>query len=46
MVYNVLIGGYSIGLTFKLDEAQSWVRESMFNGTKQIVPARYVKSGA
>ena len=40
-IYNVLIGGCSIGLTFKLAEAQDWVRSSMFEGTKEIRAVNY-----
>lgn len=36
LVYNVLIGGVSIGLTRNLVEAQDWVRDSTYTGSKVI----------
>lgn len=41
VIYNVLIGGTSIGLTFKLAEAQQWLKESMYTGSKKIVKVAY-----
>jgi hypothetical protein len=36
-VYNVLIGGTSIGLTPKRREAEAWYSDSMYKGKKEIV---------
>lgn len=36
-IFNVLIGGVSIGLTRSYREAQDWVRFSMYQGTKEII---------
>lgn len=41
VIYNVFIGGYSVGMTFKLTEAQSWVKASTFPGEKKITKVIY-----
>jgi hypothetical protein len=35
-IYNVVIGGTSVGLTFNHAEASRWVKDSKFIGSKQI----------
>lgn len=35
-IYNVLIGGWSIGLTKDYNEACFWIHHSMFKGSKEI----------
>lgn len=41
IVYNVLIGGTSVGLTFDKREALNWLARSSFQGSKVIVPVPY-----
>ena len=41
IIYNVLIGGNSIGMTFKRTEAEAWLKASMYPGEKQIVAVKY-----
>jgi hypothetical protein len=36
-MYNVLIGGFSIGLTASMIEAENWIASSGFGGKKVIV---------
>lgn len=40
-VYNVLIGGFSIGLTFNRTEALSWMQQSMYQGRKEVLTIPY-----
>lgn len=41
-IYNVLIGGVSVGLTFNHNEAVSWVSRSMSSMPKQIIKVPYL----
>lgn len=41
VVYNVLIGGMSIGMTFNKSEAVSWMTSSRYQGDKKIVAVAY-----
>jgi hypothetical protein len=45
VVYNVLVGGFSIGLTFNHNEAVSWLQSSSFQGRKEIIAVRYNVDG-
>ena len=36
MIYNVVIGGFSVGLTKHYDEAKSWLHHSGYAGEKYI----------
>ena len=36
-VYNVVIAGYSIGLTFEKAEAERWLRESTYPGRDKVI---------
>lgn len=38
--YNVLIGGFSIGMTQHYDTAKSWYNHSTYHGEKQILKVR------
>ena len=40
-VFNVLIGGVSIGLTFNRNEAANWIAQSMYKGSKEIIAVPY-----
>ena len=37
VIYNVLIAGTSIGITFRKSEAEAWVKQSNHPGEKKIV---------
>lgn len=37
ILYNVKIGGFSIGITDKKQEAEGWLSRSMYSGKKEIV---------
>lgn len=41
VIFNVLIGGVSVGMTFNRNEAASWVSQSMYQGRKEIVSVPY-----
>jgi hypothetical protein len=41
VIYNVLIGGVSVGMTFNKSEAMSWVAQSMYQGKKEILTVAY-----
>lgn len=40
-IYNVLVCGVSIGMTFSLLRAEEWLRDSMSRGEKEIRAVRY-----
>ena len=40
-IYNVKIGGVSIGMTFNKAIAERWAKMSMYHGKKEIVPVEY-----
>jgi hypothetical protein len=42
MIYNVIIGGFSVGLTKHYDEAKSWLQHSSYPGMKYIEARRIV----
>lgn len=41
VIYNVVIGGVSVGMTFSITEAENWVKRTMFKGEKKIYPVAY-----
>jgi hypothetical protein len=43
-IYNVIVGGSSVGMTFNHNEAINWVSRSMSNMDKQIVKVPYTVS--
>lgn len=43
VIYNVLIGGYSIGMTFSLPKAMTWLHKSMYKGNKVVRAVRYTE---
>jgi hypothetical protein len=40
-VYNVKVGGTSIGITDNLSEANAWLKDSMSSMKKEICPVRF-----
>lgn len=38
--YNVLIGGFSVGMTPHYDEAKSWLNHSTYKGEKLVMKVR------
>lgn len=45
MIYNVLVAGISVGMTFNVTEAREWQKGSMHPDTK-VVPVPYTADRA
>lgn len=43
LIYNVMIAGVSIGMTFNRLEAEDWKRSSMYSGDKRVVAVHYTE---
>ena len=41
VIYNAVIGGVSIGLTFSKQRAETWIRQSMYKGKKEVRAVAY-----
>lgn len=41
IIYDVVIGGVSVGMTFYKPEAQAWIAASTYNGSKFIFEVPY-----